>query len=167
MAAGRSAEPPAGGIALVMTRVLEAPRELVFRLWASPEHLARWWGPRDDEGRDFTAPSVELDFRPGGRYRICIRSPQGREYWHGGVYQEIIEPERLSFTFQWEEEGAPVTLVEVSLAEHGAGQTLLTFRQSGFENEASRDGHEGGWSECMDRLGAYAPAVAVNLGEHP
>lgn len=161
MAEGRSnAEPLPGEHELVITRVLDAPRELVFKLWTTPEHLAQWWGPRDDEGRDFSAPSIELDFRPGGAYRICIRSPQGDDYWHSGIYREIVEPERLSFTFRWEEEGAPVTLVEVSLAEHGPGRTMLTFRQSGLPSAESRDGHEGGWKECMDRLGERAAMAA-------
>jgi uncharacterized protein YndB with AHSA1/START domain len=137
---------------LVLTRVLDAPRRLVFRVWTQPEHLVRWWGPRD-----FTTPSCQMEVRSGGAYRICIRSREGTAYWMRGVYREVVEPERLVFTFAWEDEGgAPghETLVTVTFAE-ADGKTRLTFRQAVFETVADRDSHQEGWSECLDRLAAY------------
>jgi len=137
---------------LVITRVLDAPRSLVFKVWTQPEHLVRWWGPRD-----FTTPSCKMDVRAGGAYRTCIRSPEGKDYWMRGVYREIVEPERLVFTFAWEdEEGQPSheTLVTVTFAEHD-GKTKLTFQQAIFESVAERDSHREGWTECLDRLEAY------------
>lgn len=139
---------------LVLERVVRVPSRLAFEVWTSPDHLARWWGPRDEQGRDFTMPSCEMDFRPGGSYRICIRSPQGEEYWHAGEYREITPPRRLVFTFAWERTGEsfPQTLVEVDFIEEGAQTTRIRFRQSGLPSASERDGHASGWGECLDRL---------------
>jgi uncharacterized protein YndB with AHSA1/START domain len=78
---------------VVITRVFDAPRGLVFKAWTDPKHMAQWWGPRG-----FTNPICELDARVGGAWRIVMRSPAGIEYPCGGVYREIVEPERLVFT---------------------------------------------------------------------
>jgi uncharacterized protein YndB with AHSA1/START domain len=137
---------------LVITRLLDAPRALVFKVWSQPEHLVHWWGPKG-----FTAPSCEMDLRPGGAWRACIRSPEGTEHRMQGSYREIVEPERLVFTFAWEDdEGEPghQTLVTVTFAEQD-GKTRLTFHQATFESDESRDSHHGGWSECFDRLEDY------------
>jgi uncharacterized protein YndB with AHSA1/START domain len=137
---------------LAITRIFDAPRDLVFRVWTRPEHLVRWWGPRD-----FTTPSCKMDLRPGGAYRTCIRSPRGTELWMQGVYREVVEPERLVLTFAWEDEaGRPghETLVTVTFADHG-GKTKLTFRQAVFESVADRDSHRAGWSAFLDRLAQY------------
>ena len=137
--------------ALVITRILDAPRSLVFKVWTQPEHMVRWLGPKD-----FTAHSARLDLRPGGAWSARIVSPQGKEYGMGGAYREVAAPERLVFTFAWDENGerGHETLVSVSFAERD-GRTELTFHQTGFETLESRDGHHGGWSECFGRLAAY------------
>jgi uncharacterized protein YndB with AHSA1/START domain len=136
---------------LVITRIFDAPRRLVFKVWSQPEHLVRWWGPRG-----FTTPSLAVDVRPGGRFRTCIRSAEGRDSWMSGVYREVVEPERLVFTFAWEKDGerGHETLVTVTFAEQG-GKTELTFHQAVFETVEDRDSHEDGWSQCLDRLAAY------------
>lgn len=137
---------------LTITRIFNAPRRLVFEAWTKPEHLSRWSGPHG-----FTTPFGEMDFRPGGAYRTCLRSPEGEDYWVQGFYREIVEPERLVFTHAWEnEDGQPKheTLVTVTFAEHG-GKTKLTFHQAIFESVESRDSHEEGWSESLDRLNQY------------
>jgi uncharacterized protein YndB with AHSA1/START domain len=142
---------------LVITRTFDAPRGLVFKVWAQSEHLVRWWGPRD-----FTTPSLKMDVRPGGTYRTCIRSPEGKEHWMQGVYREVVEPERLAMTFAWEDErGQPghETLVTVTFADEG-GKTRLTFRQAVFESVADRDSHQKGWSSFLDRLEWYLAAGA-------
>jgi uncharacterized protein YndB with AHSA1/START domain len=148
MAAATAAAPP---LELTITRLLDAPRALVFKVWTQPEHVAQWWGPRG-----FTVLSAWMDVRPGGAYRIGMRSPEGKDYWMHGVYREVAEPERLVFTFAWQEEGerGQETLVTVSFAEE-AGKTRMRFRHAGFVSVAERDGHHSGWSECFDRLGAY------------
>ena len=145
---------------LTIARVFDAPRSLVFKVWTQPEHFARWLGPKE-----FTTPFCQMDVRLGGTYRACIRSPEGTDYWMQGVYREIIEPERLVFTFAWEnEDGQPKheTLVTVTFAEQGR-KTLMTFHQAVFESVESRDSHQSGWSECFDRLEAYL--VNATTGE--
>jgi uncharacterized protein YndB with AHSA1/START domain len=152
IAATTDAAALAAGRELTITRVLDAPRSLVFKVWTEPSHLVRWWGPKN-----FTAPSCEMDLRPGGAWRACIRSPEGTDYRMQGVFREIVEPERLVFTFAWEDdEGEPghQTLVTVTFAEQD-GRTRLTFHQATFESVESRDSHHGGWSECFDRLEDY------------
>ena len=81
---------------LTITRVLDAPRSLVFKVWTQPEHMVRWLGPKG-----FTAPSCKLEVRPGGAWRACIRSAEGVDHWMRGVYREVAPPERLVFTFAW------------------------------------------------------------------
>src|SRR5271165_2323329 len=78
---------------LVITRIFDAPRELVFRMWTDPRHVAQWWGP---DG--FTNPVCEMDVRPGGALHIVMRGPDGTQYPMRGEFREIIEPERLVFT---------------------------------------------------------------------
>jgi uncharacterized protein YndB with AHSA1/START domain len=142
--------------ALEISRVFDAPRQVVFEMWTTREHLARWWGPKD-----FFAPSLSLDFRPGGTYRHTIRSADGAEYRMQGVYREIVAPERIVFTFAWEDDaGSPKawTVVTVTFEERDRG-TLLTFRQEPFETVEERDSHQSGWAECLDRLQNYAAGL--------
>ena len=138
---------------LKLTRVFEAPRELVFAVWTRPEHLAQWWGPSD-----FTLPHCETDFRPGGAYRFCMRAPDGTDHWVWGEYREIVEPERLVFTWHREDaDGKPFneSVVTVTFANRGGDKTELTLHQAVFWTTEDRDAHRGGWSECLDRLGNY------------
>ena len=144
---GRSA-----GRELLIERVFNAPRELVFRAWTDPAHIRNWFGPRD-----YPATQVTMDVRPGGRWRGCLRSTEtGNDLWVGGVYREIVPSERLVFTFAWEEEGERglETLVTIAFAEQGA-KTLMTFRQTPFQSAGELDGHRGGWTSSFDRLGDY------------
>jgi uncharacterized protein YndB with AHSA1/START domain len=84
---------------LTITRVFNAPRSLVFKVWTQPEHFSRWLGPKD-----FTTIGCQMNVQVGGMYRACIRSPEGNDHWMQGVYREITEPERLVFTFAWEKD---------------------------------------------------------------
>jgi uncharacterized protein YndB with AHSA1/START domain len=109
---------------LVITRVFDAPRELVFKAWTDPRHAIKWWGPRD-----YPATHLEMDVRPGGTWRKHLTSTQtGKELRQRGVFREVVAPERLVFTYAWEEEGERglETLVTVTLAEQQ--QTLMTAR---------------------------------------
>lgn len=130
--------------ALEISRRFDAPPALVFKMWTSKEHLVRWWGPKD-----FTATSEKLEFREGGAYRHIIHGPDGTSNGMSGVYREIVEPEKIVFTFAWD--GWPETLITVNIQPDGNG-TRLTFRQEPFADAATRDSHEGGWGECLDRL---------------
>ena len=141
---------------LVITRVFDAPRELVFQAWTDARHAKSWWGPRD-----YPATHLEMDVRPGGAWRGRLRSTAsgeelGKELGMGGVFREVAPPERVVFTFAWEEEGERglETLVTVTFAEQD-GKTHMTFRQIPFQSVEERDGHRGGWSSSFDRLADY------------
>ncbi len=137
---------------LVLDRTFDASRDLVFEVWAHPKHIVNWWGPDD-----FTLPFCEMDFRVGGRYRFCMRSPEGEDHWVTGEYKNINEPVSLIFTWIREDtSGNPLcdTLVNISLEEHNGG-TRLTLEHTGFDSVPYRDEHVGGWNECLDRLIAY------------
>jgi uncharacterized protein YndB with AHSA1/START domain len=109
---------------LVITRVFNAPPALVFAAWTVPEHQLHWSGP---EG--FTTPHHEMDLRPGGRWRACLRSPQGEDHWVTGVYREIAPPARLVMTHGWEsapgQPSGPETLITVTFTEEGPGRTRM------------------------------------------
>ena len=144
---------------LIITRVFEAPRELVFAAWIDPLQATQWWGPKG-----FTTVSNAMDVRIGGEWRRCMRSPEGTEHWSRGIYRQIDAPERLVFTFQWERGGAaghgPETLVTVSFIELGPSRTELTLRQEGFATVSGRDEHRIGWSSALDRFDEYLRAQA-------
>jgi uncharacterized protein YndB with AHSA1/START domain len=143
---------------LMVTRVIDAPRALVFKAWTQPEHASRWWGPGG-----FTILSCEMDARPGGRYRSSARSPTGTVHTKRGVYREISSPERLVFTYAWEDgEGRPMheTLVTVSFEDLGP-RTRLTLQQAVFQSEDLRDEHVAGWTSCLERFAQYMTTHAV------
>ncbi len=144
---------------VVITRVFDAPRHLVFKAWTEPEQLMRWWGPNG-----VTTPSCKMDVRPGGAWRICLRSPNGIDVWQQGVYREIVEPERLVFTYAFEDAtGKPghQTIVTVTFAAEG-GKTRLTVHQAVFESVTVRDDHVQGWAEAIDHLADYLAKVWWN-----
>ena len=137
---------------LVITRIFDAPRDEVFRAWTELDRVARWWGPQG-----FVTTYCDMDIRPGGTFRVCMRSPQGAEHWKRGVYREVVAPERLVFTFAWEDaEGKPghQTLVTVTFVERG-GRTELTLRQAIFETVTARDDHRRGWTSTLQRFAEY------------
>lgn len=140
---------------LRMQRVFDAPRALVWRAWTSPETMVLWLGPVE-----WPAVHVSQDLRIGGEWRACLRSPDtGQDLWQGGVYREIVAPERLVFTFKWDEsheDGPPVhTLVTVVFQETADGQTRMDFTHEGLKSEQSLTGHKHGWTSTMDRLAAF------------
>ena len=109
---------------LLITRVFDAPRELVWDAWTDPRLARQWWGPRD-----YPAVHIEMDVRPGGCWRSRLRSTAtGQELWNGGVFREVAPPERLVFTFAWEEEGERglESVVTVILVEQNR-RTLMTL----------------------------------------
>jgi uncharacterized protein YndB with AHSA1/START domain len=141
---------------LVITRIIDAPRDLVFKAWTEPKHMAQWWGPKG-----FTNPVCEMDVRPGGTLRIVMRAPDGVEYPMTGVFREIVTPERLVFTTVAEDqEGNPHLegLTIVTFAEHD-GKTTLTVQTSavGLTPESARmlEGMEAGWTQSLERLAEY------------
>lgn len=138
---------------LVIERVFDAPRALLFKLWTDPEHGKHWMGPQDHP-----VVHMEADLRPGGHWRKCLRPLHGGpDRWQSGVYHEVVEPERLVFTYAWEHETGKrghETLVTVIFEEED-GKTRMTFEQAIFPSEGQRDGHAGGWESSFDRLQAH------------
>jgi uncharacterized protein YndB with AHSA1/START domain len=141
---------------LVMTRVFDAPRELVFKAWTETAQVAHWWGPKG-----FTNPVCELDARAGGAIRIHMRAPNGVVYPMTGRFEEIVEPERLVFVSSaLDEKGNSMfdVLSTVIFAEQ-RGKTALTLRLRVITATAQAPqylkGMEAGWTQSLDRLGAH------------
>jgi uncharacterized protein YndB with AHSA1/START domain len=133
-----------------MRRVLPAPRPLVFKSCTEPDQLAKWWGPRG-----FTAPSVEIDLRAGGSYRIAMQPPDGDLFYLAGEFREVDPPAQLAYTFRWEDPDPDdrETVVTLSFGDLGES-TELVLTQRAFATQARRELHEQGWTDCLDRLEA-------------
>jgi uncharacterized protein YndB with AHSA1/START domain len=138
---------------VIITRTFDAPRALVFRAWIDPMHLARWWGPKG-----FTNPVCEVDARVGGKWHIVMRAPDGSDYPCGGVYREIVEPERLVFTnIATDKEGnAIIDGLTTVLFDDEGGKTKLTLQTRGAAMvpyaAAYLSGMEAGWTQSLERL---------------
>jgi uncharacterized protein YndB with AHSA1/START domain len=135
---------------IVMTREFDAPRDLVFEAHSSCEHMSRWWGPRRYE-----VSSCEMDFRPGGTWRIVHRGSEGEEHEFYGEFRDIVRPERIVWTFEYGGFPGSVSVQTLTLEEHD-GTTTLTAT-SVYDTVEERDGTlesgmEGGAAESLERL---------------
>lgn len=153
---------------LVITRVFDAPRNLVWKAWTEPEHVMEWWGPKG-----FTAPIIKTDFRVGGKSLLCMRSPEGEDYWSTGVYREIVEPERIVTTDSFSDAQGnvvpashyrmsgdwPLELLVTVTFEEDDGKTKLTLRHEGFPDVENRDLAKAGWNESLDKLAEYLTKI--------
>jgi uncharacterized protein YndB with AHSA1/START domain len=141
---------------LVLTRIINAPREKVFKAWTDPELLKQWFAPSP-----WTTPVAETDVRPGGASLIVMRGPDGNEFPSRGVYLEVIKNERLVFTDAytkaWEPSEKPFMTVILTFEDEG-GKTKYTARARHW-TVADRETHEKmgfhqGWGQCTDQLAA-------------
>jgi len=146
---------------LVITRVFDAPRELVWKNWTDPELVKRWWGP---EG--FTAPYIKIDLRVGGESLYCMRAPDGKDYWSKGVYLEIVPPERIVSTDSFADDKGnivpatyygmsaefPLELLVTLTLEEYEGKTKFTLKHSGFPAGPDKEDAQTGWNQSLDRL---------------
>lgn len=169
--ATKTASKPADDSELNFSRVVDAPRALVFRVWTEPEHFAQWFGPHA-----VAIPFCRIDPRPGGELHFCHRLDDGMEVWVKGVYREVVAPQRLVFALGFvDPDGRPaahpmfpdwpfdtVILTTVTFAELN-GKTQLTVRQV-LEQELAaavdtvrreREGAQAGWTETLERLEEY------------
>lgn len=151
----------AGAKTIVITRVFDAPRELVFEAWTRPEYLLRWYAPRG-----CIIHFSKLDIRPGGAFHSCIHNPVFGDCWCVGVYEEIVRPERIVYTMAIADEHG--NRIEPARAGHDPewpgetrvtvtfdddrGKTRLTLRQNVPESLAKRTGAYPSWLEMLDRL---------------
>ena len=136
-------------LTLVLERVFDAPRHLVYEAWTKPEHLVNWCAP---EG--FTIPETRGEFREGGEWYSLMIKPDGEKFPVSGVYLEIVPDELLVMSHGWiEDDGTRPheTVLKVRFADAGR-KTKVTLEQKIFKSVESRDGHQGGWTSCFDRL---------------
>ena len=137
---------------LVIRRMLPAPQERVYRAWTDREESMKWSAP---EGMH--VPSFECDFRVGGAYRMVMLKPDGEEFVAKGTYREIVPPQRLVYTWTWEED-APAdeheTLVTVEFNARG-DQTELVLTHENLRNAESRDSHTEGWNSMLNKFEAF------------
>jgi len=155
---------------MVITRVFDAPRQLVWKAWTDPQYVMQWWGPKG-----FTCPVCKMDFRVGGKFLCCMRTPDGQEFWNGGEYHEIVllekivssmyfsdsegnkvEPEHYGIEHEAIEGAYDVTLFE----DLGDGQTKLTFIGNETMEDAKESGQVEGWKEILDKVAAVVAQLA-------
>jgi uncharacterized protein YndB with AHSA1/START domain len=149
---------------LVIERIFDAPRELVFKAWSEPRYVSRWWGPKN-----FTAPFCTIDFRVGGSFHFCMRSPQGSDYWNKGTYLEIVPLEKIVTVMYFSDRdgkrleptayglGAdfPSEMRDViTFQPHGAASTKLVLHRGHSLEIAKRFGELEGWNQSLDRFAA-------------
>jgi uncharacterized protein YndB with AHSA1/START domain len=156
---------------MVVTRVFDAPRELVWKAWTDPQYVMQWWGPKG-----FTAPVCKMDFRVGGKFLYCMRTPDGQEFWNGGEYHEIVQHEKIvSSMYFSDSEGNKIEPAQLGI-EHeaiegahdvilfedlGNGRTKLTFIGNETMENAIKSGQLEGMNEILDK----AAAVVVELAQ--
>ncbi len=148
---------------LLITRVFDAPRSLVFKAWTQPDRVMQWWSPKS-----FTSTFCTIDLRVGGVCRHCMRSPEGKDYWSKGVYREIVEPSRIVCTDAFSDEKGNIvspkqyglndwpdeTLITATFDDY-AGKTKLTLKHSPVPVSKETDMCRQGWNECLDKLADY------------
>lgn len=145
---------------LFISRVFDAPRTLVYKVWTDKQHLMQWFHPGD-----FKVTSMDMDLRVGGKYHFTWKSSEGNDYAGGGVYREIKEPSRLVYTHVWEkncsEERQDLigmeTLITVDFIEQG-DKTLVTFMHEGLPDRSTVEGHTKGWTSFLENLAKHLTA---------
>ena len=149
---------------IVIERIFDAPRELVWKAWSDPQLAMRWWGPKG-----FTAPAAEIDFRVGGKMLLAMQSPdfnEGRPIWSTGIYREIVPLERIVVTDSFADEKGnvvpathygmpddlPVEMLVRVTFEEVDGKTKMTLRHEGLPAGEMLEGAGTGWNESFDKL---------------
>lgn len=130
---------------------------MVYRAWVEIGQAREWWAPQG-----LTLVSCDMDVRPGGTWHRQMKTPEGKVVLRHGVYREVVEPERLVFTYVTDDAAGArdhETTVTVLFAEAGKGKTRLTLWQTGFDTVDSATSHSGGWGSAMDAFAGYLKAV--------
>ncbi len=160
-------ESPLPGSVLVIDREFDAPREKVWLAWTTPEWIQRWWGPKG-----YTAPVARISLRVGGSYLICMRSPEGRDYWSTGFYREIEPLQRLVATDSFADEKGnivssahyglgdemPLEMLMTITFEDRGGKTAMTLQHAGMPPGPHMEGARQGWNESFDKLAEFLAA---------
>jgi uncharacterized protein YndB with AHSA1/START domain len=136
------------GFVLELTRVLPAPRSVLFRFFNDASELAKWWGPRG-----FTTPTLDFDPRVGAGYRIEMQPPEGDPFHLSGEFLEVDPPARLAYTFGWEPPDPEDVETRVDLVFRDLGDsTEVVLAQGPFKTEDRRALHRDGWTDSFDKL---------------
>jgi len=140
---------------IAITRIFDAPRELVFKVWTDPHHIGQWWGPIG-----FTTTTFKMDVKPGGVWRFVMHGPDGRDYQNKITYVEVVESQRIVYNLGGDKDCEPVNFqATVTFADEG-GKTKLTMRMI-FPSASARDycvntyGAVDGLTQTTARLGEY------------
>ena len=147
---------------IIGTRVLAAPRTLVFSVWTDPNHLVQWWGPNG-----FRTTTHAFDFRPGGAWRFVMHGPDGRDYQNRITFDEIVAPERIVYRHDGAEDVEPVSFTQtVTFEDIGNGETRLTwpgkFPSAEERARVIREyGADKGLAQTMARLDDYLAALVT------
>jgi uncharacterized protein YndB with AHSA1/START domain len=155
---------------MVITRIFDAPRALVWKAWTDPQYVMQWWGPKG-----FTAPVCKVDFRVGGKFLCCMRSPDGQEGWNGGEYHEIVPYEKIVYSLYFaDSKGNKVDPAELGIEQEaiedardvvifedfGKGQTKLTMIGNETMEDAKNSGQLEGWNEIFEKVAAVIAGLA-------
>ena len=145
---------------VIFSRLLDAPRELVWRAWTEPEHVHQWFGPAG-----FTTTTHEFDFVPGGVWRFIMHGPDGTDYPNRIVFREVVPPSRLVYENSWDLPGAPLDFRVVCTFVADANKTTLsihmTFRDAeAFKTAVERYGVLHGGTQTLDRIAEYLRSIA-------
>ncbi len=147
---------------LVITRVFDAPREKVWKMWTEPENIKQWWGPIG-----FTAPYARLDLHEGGKYLYCMRGPDGKDYWSGGVIRRVVPMKKIVATDCFTDKDGNVVpasyyglgadyplelMLTVTFEDEGKGKTRLTIRHEGHPPGPDIEGARLGWNTSLDKF---------------
>ena len=147
---------------LVLTRIIDAPREAVYKAWTTPELAKQWFAPLP-----WTTPHVEMDVRTGGSALFVMRSPEGVEMPNPGVYLEVIPNEKIvstdAYTKAWEPSGRPFMTLILTFEDAGNGKTKYTARARHWSVESKEEhekmGFHVGWGICTDQLEALVKKI--------
>jgi len=151
------------GYELVLERIINAPREKVYRCWSEPELMKKWFAPKP-----WTTASVNSDVRSGGASMITMRSPEGQEFPNAGIYLEVVPNERLVFTDAFlagwiPKDGAPFMVAEIKLEDAGLGKTKYTATVRHWTADARTQheqmGFHPGWGQCAAQLEEVAQSI--------
>jgi uncharacterized protein YndB with AHSA1/START domain len=147
---------------LRLERTFDAPAQDVFDAWTNPEVLRRWWRSNPT----WRTPVAEVDLRVGGRYRLSMEDPDaGTFYTVQGEYREVRRPERLVYSWSWEQDDGQTgheSTVTVEFVERDE-RTIVVLEHSGLESQESRERHEQGWGACLELFAGNAFAQAPQL----